>query len=714
MRFGPTSLKASSILAKGLHRPKFRSDLRISEQTVAGERSYVVKILETNSYNRFGATEYELLTRCDGTRTRGEVAALWNHAHPDDPLSEEEVAEFLEGVEPEMWEQSAGEKNLAVLERIRDERKSRLDQSSVLYISFKAWDPNKTLAKMDPYFGWMFTRGFVIFSVGLFAVAAYFLAGQWPQVQRDTLSLYNFAGKTAYDLWMFWILMFCLGAIHEFGHGLTCKHFGGDVHQMGFLLIYFTPAFFTDTTDIMLFDRIGRRQWVLFAGIWIELVICGFSAIFWRFTLPGSLANDVAYKMMLLSGIQSAFLNMNPLIKADGYYALSEYLRVDNLRDESFMYLRAWARKYLLREDIDLPPSTRRLRRIYMIFGFAAIVYSAALVFLAVVFAKNVLVSKLGFWGYAATVLVVYYFARRALQKAWHQLRAGWREKKEEYMAWKMTRGQQISAVGLALLFLIPPVPTRVASDFVLEAGREAHVRTDVSGVVRQVFVKQGDRVSAGEVLAVLSSPGAEAESGVLNQELALADGAVRLGETRPDSAQLASALQEQRRLHQEAAVAQKKIDSLEVRAPIAGIVTTSNPDQRTGQYLSAGDEFCEVADRTTMRARILVRDWELEDIHAGSQAELKAAPFAFRTYSGTVDRISPAAAADRPVSRPEQLERLGQQLTNYIAVEMTFPNADGSLIEGMTGTAKIAGRSYPVAWQAARGTWRWIRSQVW
>jgi putative peptide zinc metalloprotease protein len=714
MRFGPTSLKASSILAKGLHRPKFRSDLRISEQTIAGERSYVIKIPETNSYNRFGATEYELLTLCDGTRTRGEVAAVWNHAHPDQQLSEEEVAEFLEGVESEMWEQSAGEKNLAVLERIRDERKSRLDQSSMLYISFKAWDPNKTLAKMDPYFGWMFTRGFVIFSVGLFAVAGYFLAGQWTQVQRDTLSLYNFAGKTAYDLWIFWILMFFLGAIHEFGHGLTCKHFGGDVHQMGFLLIYFTPAFFTDTTDIMLFDRTGRRQWVLFAGIWIELVICGFSVIFWRFTLPGSLANDVAYKMMLLSGIQSAFLNMNPLIKADGYYALSEYLRVDNLRDESFSYLQAWARKYLLREDIDLPSSTRRLRRIYLIFGFAAVVYSAVLVFLAVIFAKNVLVSKLGFWGYAATVLVVYYFARRGLKKAWYQMRAWWREKREEYMAWKMTRGQQFGAVGLALLFLIPPVPTHVASDFVLEPGRNAHVRTAVSGVVQQVFVKQGDRVSAGEVLAVLSSPDAEAESGALNQELALADGEVRLGESRPDSARLASALQEQGRLQQESTVAHKKVDSLEVRAPIAGIVTTPNPDQRMGQFLSAGDEFCDVADRTTMKARILVRDWELEDIHAGSHAELKAAPFAFRTYSGTVDRISPAAAADHPVSRPEQLEQLGQQLTNYVAVEIAFPNPDGSLIEGMTGTAKIAGRSYPVAWQAARGTWRWVRSQVW
>src|SRR3984885_13679027 len=170
MRFGPTSLKASSILAKGLRRPKFRSDLRISEQIVAGNKTFVVKILETNSYNRFGATEFELLTLCDGTRTRNEVAAAWNELHPGEPLSEEEVSEFLEGIETAMWEQSAGEKNLAVLERIRDERKSRLDQSSMLYISFKAWDPNKTLAKMDPYFGWMFTRGFVIFSVGLFAV----------------------------------------------------------------------------------------------------------------------------------------------------------------------------------------------------------------------------------------------------------------------------------------------------------------------------------------------------------------------------------------------------------------------------------------------------------------------------------------------------------------------------------------------------------------
>src|SRR5580698_2935082 len=138
MRFGPTSLQVSSVAAKGLRRPKLRPDVRISEQTVNGDTSYVIKNFDTNSYNRYGSTEYALLQLCDGTRTPLEISEELTTRHPDYPLAEAEV-----------------------LERIRDERKGRVDQSSVLYMSFKAWDPNKTLAKIDPYLSWMFTTGFV-------------------------------------------------------------------------------------------------------------------------------------------------------------------------------------------------------------------------------------------------------------------------------------------------------------------------------------------------------------------------------------------------------------------------------------------------------------------------------------------------------------------------------------------------------------------------
>jgi len=714
MRFGPTSLQVSSVAAKGLRRPQLRSDVRISEQTIAGEKSYVIKIFETSSYNRYGESEYELLTLCDGTRTPGEVTQAYNERHPDEPVAESEVLDFLDGVESAMWERSVGEKNLAVLERIRDERKGRVDQSSVLYISFKAWDPNKVLTKIDPYLGWMFTPGFVIFSVVLFIACLYLLAGDWSRISADTRALYTFQDKTAYDIWAFWFIMLGLGGVHEFGHGLTCKHFGGDVHQMGFLLIYFTPAFFTDTTDILLFDRGSRRLWVIFAGIWIELVTCSVAALIWHFTVPGSIVNDLAYKTMLLSGIEGALFNLNPLIKADGYYALAQFLEIDNLREDSFAFLRACVRKYVLREDIDLPTASRRQRRIYMLFGFCAIAYSTTLIFVMFFFIRNIFVSKFGAWGYPLTFAVVYFFARKGLKKAVPAVKAWLREKKEVYMAWKMTRPQQVGAIGIALLLLVPPFPAKVSADFTLEPGRDFHVRAKVAGVVARVFVHQGDQVKAGQVLAELENPEITADTQVLVREFELANGEVRAAQERPQVKDPGAAVRERTRLAEELAIAQSRDDDLVIRAPADGVVKTVAVEQKTGEYIDAGTEFCQVVDRSTMQARLLVRDWELNRVTTGAEAHMKVLPYPFRTYSGHIEQILPAAATDHPVAQPQKLERLGQELTNYFAVIVDFSNEDGSLREGMTGTAKISAKGSPVAWRIARAGWHWVRSQLW
>jgi multidrug efflux pump subunit AcrA (membrane-fusion protein) len=354
------------------------------------------------------------------------------------------------------------------------------------------------------------------------------------------------------------------------------------------------------------------------------------------------------------------------------------------------------------------------LRRIYAVFGLIAITYSVTLVILVLLFVKNVFVSKFGNWGYALTAGIVYFVARKGLKKVLSEIRAWWREKKEEPMAWRLTRAQSLGGLGVALLLVIPPMPSRVASDFVLEAGQKAHVRVQVSGTVRQVFVKQGEAVTEGQLLAVLENPAIDENAQSLAQQLAMANSNLRSAQERGDRENAAAALEEQTRLEQEHKVAQQKLDSLEVRAPFAGTISSPLVDQETGEYLAVGDEFCEMVDRTTMRARILVRDWELEDVRAGAQAHLKVTPLPYRTYAGRIERILPAAALDRPVGQPQRLTRLGQDLTNYFAVVMDFPNPDGTLIEGMTGTAKVSGRASPLAWQAARGAWRWVRSQVW
>jgi putative peptide zinc metalloprotease protein len=714
MRFGPSGLRASRVLAKGLHRPKLSSDIRVSRQNIAGEISYVAKIKETGSYRRYGSYEFELLQAFDGTRVPAEAAAYMNERHPDEPIDEATVMDFLETIEPEMWERTVGEKNLAILERLRDERKGRVDQSNLLYITFKAWDPDKTLARLDRWLSWMYTRGFVYVSIALFLVMFWVLSGDWGRIAQDTKDLWNFSDKSAYDLWAFWVLMFVLGGIHELGHGLTCKHYGGEVHQMGFMLIYLTPAFFTDTTDILMMDSVAPRQWTIFAGIWVEMALCGISAIIWHFTLPGSTVNGLAYMMLLLSGIQGAFLNLNPLIKADGYYALCQYLQIDNLREDSFEFLKAWFLKNILRRDMDLPTASRRQRRIFLAYSIMALVYSVTLILVVLLWVKNMCVNKFGAWGYIVFAGVIYLFAHKRIRKLLPILRRWWQAGKERYMTWRLTRAQTIGMAAFVLLIVLPPIPSKIATPFVLEPSSQGDARATVDGVVRQVLVRQGDHVQRGQLLAILENSSLAADVAVYTQQLALDQSRLRSAEATNDTSAAAAATREAARLQEDLNVAVQEYKQLEIRAPISGMVITPELPETVGEHLAPGQTFCHLSSRGQMRARILVRDWMLADVQPDARILLKVAPYPLRTYAGRVDRIMPAAALDRPVDNPTPLTRFGQELTNYTAVIAELPNSDGSLREGMTGTAKIYAAPRPIAWQAGREVWRWIRAQFW
>lgn len=281
-------------------------------------------------------------------------------------------------------------------------------------------------------------------------------------------------------------------------------------------------------------------------------------------------------------------------------------------------------------------------------------------------------------------------------------------------MAWKITRGQQLGAAAIALLLVVPPMPSRVATDFVLEPGERAEIRAAVPGEISEVRVRQGDFVQAGAILIFLHNPEIEARAIIVEHDLALAEGRMRAAESRASSDEIAKAAREATRLREDLSVAQARLNGLTVRARVAGIVTTAEVEQRVGEYVSEGDSVLTVVNRRTMRARILVRDWDLQQVKEGASARLKVSSYPFRTFSGRVERILPAAALDRPVAQPEKVERFGQELTNYFAVVLEFPNPDDVLREGMTGTAKISGHFYPLAWQAGRSIWRWINTQVW
>ena len=714
MRFGPVSLRLTSVLAKRLHRPKLREDLKFSKQIIAGEVGYIAKIPETENYVRFGEFAFDLLQLCDGSRTPAELSAEMAERHPDETLSETEIVEWLDDADPNIWERSVGEKNLAILEKIRDERQRRIDRSSLLYIFFSAWDPNRTLTRLHPYLKFFFTRGFVIFSIVLFVLTAAIVVGDWPRIRQDTVEFYNFSHKTAYDLWIFWVLLFVVSGVHEFGHGLTCRHFGGEVHQMGLMLMYFTPSFYTDCTDMYLFDRGSKRLWTIFAGIWVELVLCALATFVWYLSPPGSFIGDLGYKTLLLTGVSGVFLNLNPLMKFDGYFALSQFLEIDNLRDDAFAYLKAWLLRYVFRQPVDLPPAGKRKARIFLAFGIAAFLYSTFLILIVSFFVKNVFTSKFGAWGYPLTAGMLYLMLKKRVRKWIPGIVAGVRAGKEKLMAWKMTRLQAMGGVVALGVVMVWPTSTKVTTEFMLEPGARGEVRAPTAGWVAETRVREGDQVAAGAVVAVLRNPEVEARTRRLEKEVEAVERQQLAGGARGEFGAIQAATTKRESLATQLREARENREGLTLRAPLAGVATEPRTEQRVGEFLKEGERFEVIVDRTKMRARILVRDRELEDVAEGAPVKMNLRAFPLRSFSGTVEKILPASAADRPVTEPAKLERRGQELTNYFAVVLEFPNEEGMLREGMTGTAKISGESYASGWRAARAVWRWAKSLVW
>ena len=523
MRFGPISIQLSGVLAKGLRRPKLRADLKVGKQTFAGETSFVVKVPETDSFSRLGELDWELLSLCDGARTPAEVAQALNERYSDQNFSEQDVIAYLDGVDPNFWERGAAEKNLCLLEKIRDERRERVNHSSLLYIYFSAFDPDRVLERLDKYLGWMFTKQFVLFSLGLFALAGVIVARDFTRASQEALALYSFQHKSGYDILVMWVMLFIIIGPHEFAHGLACKHFGGEVHHIGFMLLYFTPSFYTDCTDMHVFEKVSQRIWTIIAAIWITLLQCCFALFIWALLPPGSVAGDLTYKFALIAGL-NAFLQLNPLLKIDGYYVLSQYLQIDSLREQSFAYTAAWLRRSGLRQAVELPPASRREQRIFLGYGLAAGLYSLLILFFVLGFVDNAFTSWLGIWGHLATVGALCFAFRKRLAQWQMALQSHLPRWKEEFMAWRMTRWQQVAGAAALLMLFVPPTAVKTTSDFLLEPQRRLEVKTPVAGLVREVNVREGDTVQAGSVLAVLHNPEIEAQAEVVASQLSLAE----------------------------------------------------------------------------------------------------------------------------------------------------------------------------------------------
>jgi putative peptide zinc metalloprotease protein len=532
----------------------------------------------------------------------------------------------------------------------------------------------------------------------------------WTEIGRDNFEFYNFGDKTLSDIIWFWILVCTISCVHEFCHGLACKHTGGESHSMGFLLIYLSPAFYCDTTEAWVYGNKWQVITTAAAGIWSSLIIYSLASFLWWGTAVNSGMHNAAYMVMLSSGILPVMINLNPLIKLDGYYIFTELIGIADLKENSTVYVSNWVKKNIFRLPIEVPYVTWRKRLLYVPYTVISGIYSYGLLFFVVSFVYNVVHKYSPQWAFLpATLLTIVVFKSRILA-FWRFMKLLYLDKKDLVKAWfSPGRYAALTCAGLVLLFA-PVWRETVEGRFSLEPARRAVVRIEVPGKLIETNAAEGQTVSAGTPLLRLRNLDLESQAAKVAADLKTASGHAIQAQLR--YADFAAAERHRQELTQEDRGLREKIARLTVVSPIAGTVVTPRVRDLLGSYLQSGSEVVQVANLSVLQALIYIPEPDIGKVRVGAPAALHLDALS-SSVGGEVMLLSTLPSEIEKGLLPPGTYK-GIQASRFYVACISLPNAKEWLKDGMTGTAKILVRRQSLAGFAWLGAMEFVRRKLW
>ena len=739
--------------------PKLRSDLTVSHQQTAAGTVLVVKDPVSSDFFRFRAVEQFVARQLDG-QTPLEAVRQRTEKEFGGSLSPEALSAFIKILNQNGLLES-GESTTR--NGTADHRRIR---GSPLYFRVKVFDPNRLMARLVRRARCFFTPHFLALSATLILLAAGITVLNWSDLGENVSRLYRLSAVP-----LLVTIVLVVGSAHEFAHGLTCKHFGGEVHEMGFMLIYFQPALYCNVSDAWLFPEKSKRLWVGFAGPYFELFLWALATLAWRLTDMETWINYVALIVMTTSGVKTLF-NFNPLIKLDGYYLLSDYLEIPNLRRRSFRYVGDLIKRLFTFELQPAGELSRRERRTYLIYGLVGSAASFSLLGYILVKASSLLethrpMAFLFFAGFAGLKV------RRRLRRLFGGPSGGSdplddgddfsaptavspepEPKTGNTRSWKpwivrgALAGALIGVLSYAHMELV------VSGPFDLRPEETTDVRSPIEGIIDAIYVDEGDKVKAGDLIARLggqdwhggrgqtetevtrppSDPGPFRGSPT-EAEIAAAKAAVSRAERQLNYAHLhgfeqpveanvvprierEKALQRtliaekdlvetQRRLiallsgagpeSVDATQAQTRLENprLSITSPATGVIATSSRQLKgmRGELVRKGDLIARVYNLRKIAAEISIPEKEIADIQLGQKVTLRARGYPGKEFHGTVDSIAVSAqegSGSGTPTSPRTFSREARGATRSVLVTTLIDNEFPLLKPEMTGEAKI------------------------
>jgi putative peptide zinc metalloprotease protein len=478
--------------------PLLAPDLEISEQNESESRRFIAGSAAIGRYLLLGQVERQVIELINGERTPCAIVRELLQRNGSAP-AEAALTRFLQKLD-----------EVGILAGQRSERPTQaLLPGNQLYFRCSLFNPDRLFGRLLPALRWIWTSWFFIFSALLIGGAGILAIVDWPEFSR-------YAGQ---NLQHHYLLIFCVAWLvtitHEFAHGLTSKAFGGRATEIGGLLIYYClPALFCNVSGLHLIAKRGQRLWVIAAGIYWQLLVGAFSLIAWYLLNPHTWMGRIAMAFVLGSLLDLVF-NANPLIKLDGYYFLSQWLRIPNLMDRSRTYWRG------LLWGSEPGGFSRRDRRILLPFGLLSFAYNLALPVAIVWYASQYLMDRFQFAGLLLSGLVAAAYLVRPLKKILPG-RGGHMEIRKFRSL--RTRHFVFAAIVLVILAVLGlPWRASVGSYGMLVAipGREAIVRAPENASLLASNVQPGQQVARGQTLGRMGNLDLEEQIAQVRTDLA-------------------------------------------------------------------------------------------------------------------------------------------------------------------------------------------------
>lgn len=623
----------------------------------------------------------------------------------------------------------------SLVERKRESfwKKFRQVALNPLYIRLPGWDPDRTLQRMLPWCGWIFSPPALIFFGLIIAASWLFLAIKVDSIRQKLPEFQQFFAWP--NLIYLWATMAVTKVIHEFGHGLSCKKYGGECHSMGVMLLVFSPTLYCDVTDSWMMKNKWHRIMIGAAGMYVEMILAAFALFFWYATQPG-LINHLCLNVFFISTVTTVIFNANPLLRYDGYYMLSDFLEIPNLRPKAEKQLQQWFAWWCLGIDVPRDPFMPTTGSAWFIlFAIASSIYRWVVLFGITVFLYTVLkpyrLQSIGI------MLAVGSISAILISSGWNLYRLLSAPREEPMSKLKLA----ITVVLLGLLVagaLQIPIPWyEEAACYVEPVGIE-HVYTRLPGYTVSIDVAPGDEVQAGQQLLLLQNPDLEDRRDELLIQLEAQQKEVDSYVARNDADGINLARERLKTLQDQLADIESQLRQTSVVAPIAGTVIrppvrprpklerlkeqlpgwsgTPLDQKNLVAYLDQRTHVASIAPPTEFQAIMLIQQGDRGDLQEGDAVRIKLDLFPDIVFDGRVDTFAdrylefcPPALSNKfggplpTVTDPQGREKL---TTPVFQGTIRFTEPPPELTTGMRGRVRFVVHKRTLA----HWLWRWFR----